>query len=197
MVKALLPNQCAVLHYYYSANDCCLCKERTRVVELENEVELLKEQLEKSQGDKRMHFTDELGEFLSGLERRGGNKYIWESDGDSVKIILFTDNYTYTIRATENYLGCGVSCRKPRPGEDWTRGNDLADGRFCRETWDKILKDIIAYELVSIPKREDSVIPLSKNSPPTLTAWEDIETSDEEKIKQNPEHIAFFSTNGA
>ena len=33
------------------------------------------------------------------------------------------------------------------PGETWTRGSDLADGKFNRETWERILRDIIRNEL--------------------------------------------------
>jgi len=52
----------------------------------------------------------------------------------------------------ENYLGCVVSSRKPRAGEDWTRGNDLSDGPYTYETWTKIKNAIIKYELVKIAK---------------------------------------------
>lgn len=51
------------------------------------------------------------------------------------------------------YLGCTVTARKPRAGEDWVRGNDLADGAYCKETWRKIKDDIISYELVKIIKK--------------------------------------------
>lgn len=71
-----------------------------------------------------------------------------EKDG-CVKIALFTDNNTNTISATINgYLGCMVTSRKPLAGETWTRGSDLADGKFGIETWTNILSDILSYELV-------------------------------------------------
>uniref|UniRef100_A0A6M3Y4J0 Uncharacterized protein n=1 Tax=viral metagenome TaxID=1070528 RepID=A0A6M3Y4J0_9ZZZZ len=50
------------------------------------------------------------------------------------------------------YLGCIAQTRKPRAGEDWNRGNDLADGIYHRGTWNNILNDIIAYELVKVVK---------------------------------------------
>lgn len=75
-----------------------------------------------------------------------------------------TTTYGRPIRSpkpkeSRTYLGCTVSCRKPRAGEGHTRGNDLPDGSFCRETWDKIKNAIIAYELVKIskPKRSEPV----------------------------------------
>ncbi len=41
--KQLLPNQCMSLHFLYGRDDCCLCRERGRVRELEEEIRKLKE----------------------------------------------------------------------------------------------------------------------------------------------------------
>ncbi len=63
-----------------------------------------------------------------------------------------TFNNIYCISSTMHvdnppgYLGCGSLSRRFRPGETWGRGNDLADGKFCEETWCKIIKDIVRYE---------------------------------------------------
>ena len=77
--------------------------------------------------------------------------YEFERDGkEGIKIRLFTDVNNYSVVAIDNYLGCIYSSRKPRAGEDWTRGGDLADGEFSKETWIKILSDIIGTELVKI-----------------------------------------------
>ena len=79
---------------------------------------------------------------------------------------IYTHNYKYQIKAHVTkmippredihnkrfYLGCQVSTRMPRAGEDWTRGNDLPDGPFTRETWESIKGAIIKYELVKIAK---------------------------------------------
>jgi hypothetical protein len=54
-------------------------------------------------------------------------------------------------------MGCVVSCRKPRAGEDWTRGNDLPDGAYCYETWIKIKNAIIKHELVKVAKKVRNV----------------------------------------
>lgn len=76
---------------------------------------------------------------------------------------IYTETHSYGITAIdrdkdEGYLGCTVSTRKPRAGEDWTRGNDLADGPFTKETWQEIKNDIIAYELIKLaPKIERAV----------------------------------------
>ena len=72
----------------------------------------------------------------------------------SIRLSLFTDTNEYIIRAVErpqnDYLGCISKCRKPRAGENWRRGNDLADGPLSDETWRAILADIVSYELVEI-----------------------------------------------
>jgi len=75
-------------------------------------------------------------------------------DGESVRIRIYTETNSYSISAClapgKSYLGCIASSRKPRAGEDWTRGNDLPDGEFWEETWRKILAAIVGYELVKI-----------------------------------------------
>jgi len=97
-------------------------------------------------------YIKKLGDWISELESRWGKKHkaIWEYDEDSVRVRLFTDGHEYFIRASADYLGCGANTRKPRPGEDWNRGNDLHDGKFNEESWIGILKDIVANELMSI-----------------------------------------------
>jgi len=81
--------------------------------------------------------------------------YDRETDkGYEAKVCLYTDNHQYAILAVDRgdedngYLGCVVSCRKPRAGEDWTRGNDLPDGPLNYQTWGEIKDAIIRYELV-------------------------------------------------
>lgn len=79
---------------------------------------------------------------------------IGHGDGDyehKFKFYLYTFEHAYAIVAIEEpkktYLGCIASLRKPRAGEDWTRGNDLPDGPLTKETWNRILKAIVTYEL--------------------------------------------------
>lgn len=73
------------------------------------------------------------------------------------RCIFYTDTHRYSIsgyRPTtthpKGYLGCVASTRKPRPGEDWSRGNDLPDGDYSKKTFDKIVRGIIGYELKSL-----------------------------------------------
>lgn len=69
---------------------------------------------------------------------------------------FFTNDHIYSISARQpsekydGYLGCTASCRKPRAGETWTRGSDLADGIYKEETFIHILKDIVSYEMKSL-----------------------------------------------
>ncbi len=88
--------------------------------------------------------------------------YMYECEGHKkeekgIRIKIFTNDNYYSIIAYppnnedyKGYLGCMGGSRKPRTGEDWSRGNDLADGKFSKETWIEILSDIIGYELVKI-----------------------------------------------
>ena len=78
---------------------------------------------------------------------------------NGVRVYLFTRDYRYSIsfrrpgeknKKDDGYMGCTVTTRKPRAGEDWNRGNDLADGDYSEKTWDEIKNDIISYELVKI-----------------------------------------------
>jgi hypothetical protein len=70
------------------------------------------------------------------------------------RFYVYTQDHIYSIYAVErvdhDYLGCTVSTRKPRAGEDWNRGSDLADGPLNYDTWRKIKNDIIGYELVPL-----------------------------------------------
>ena len=76
--------------------------------------------------------------------------------GDRFILKLYTFENIYSIVATKDkrYLGCIYSSRKPRAGETWTRGGDLADGEYNDSTWFKILGDIIGTELVKIEDKE-------------------------------------------
>lgn len=86
---------------------------------------------------------------------------IEEKNSKMLRACFYTDNHVYYIRAHsgngKDYLGCVVNRRKPRAGEDWTRGNDLPDGKITKETWDRILSGIVKYELVKLSKYKKSV----------------------------------------
>lgn len=70
---------------------------------------------------------------------------------------FYTSEFKYRFYANDRssddgYLGCVVTARKMRAGEDWNRGNDLADGPFDETTWLSILTSIVNYELVQLSK---------------------------------------------
>lgn len=106
--------------------------------------------------------------WLEELSRFGGNPIdamvLNESPHPLAKATFYTEKHRYTITArpdakTESaeeydsgYLGATVSKRQPWAGEDWTRGNDLADGPYRAKTWHQILADIIGHEMVRLGK---------------------------------------------
>jgi hypothetical protein len=114
---------------------------------------------------------DELRDNVKTLVGRWGNynkvsdkAVVIETDED-MRVKIYTNDHCYSIYAKypksdangadNGYLGCTVTTRKPLAGEDWNRGNDLADGGCGQETFNKIVWDILAYELVPIaPKVE-------------------------------------------
>lgn len=70
-------------------------------------------------------------------------------------INFYTDHNRYHITAIDrgrgrSYLGCSGTARKPLAGEDWMRGNDITNGPFTEKTWNKILSNIVRYELVEL-----------------------------------------------
>jgi hypothetical protein len=109
--------------------------------------------------DKKRTKMEMLDQWLRDLTFPGEPKdFIQEisGHGESVevhrKICFYTDNYCYFITAIErenksSYLGCSVTTRKTRAGEEWVRGNDLPDGDFTEKTWIRILNAILCYEL--------------------------------------------------
>ncbi len=72
------------------------------------------------------------------------------------KIYFYTSDNQYSISIYppideyQGYCGCTVSSRKSRPGEFWNRGNDLPDGEYTSETFDRIARRIIQYEMKAI-----------------------------------------------
>jgi len=75
----------------------------------------------------------------------------------SLKLATNTNIYHIAVSMREHdakslsdlYLGATSSSRRNRAGETWARGSDLSDGKFSEELWNKILSDIVSYELVT------------------------------------------------
>ena len=99
--------------------------------------------------EKKAQLQDWLEEIISyGVEPLRRLRFT-EKDGRG-SVIFCTASHSYHISFTESYLGCTASSRLQRPGEDWTRGSDLPDGRFSRETFDSIVRAVLAYEVVDL-----------------------------------------------
>jgi hypothetical protein len=111
-------------------------------------VEWIKEIIPYSNFDKYVRRTREG--FLVDPPTNQPNAAKGVNYGNNVAYLICTEENSYSISATPSYLGCVASARRCRAGEDGTRGNDLPDGKFCRETWEAIKNRIIGYELVKL-----------------------------------------------
>jgi len=72
--------------------------------------------------------------------------------GDGVLVNLFTDKRVFHINASigaDGYLGLQHSLRSSGAGNDWT------DGPYSKETWHKIVCDMLSCELISVARRDD------------------------------------------
>lgn len=83
-------------------------------------------------------------------------------DEDRRRYRIYTNDHVYAISAMvkkgeHTYLGCVASARKPRAGEEHTRGNDLPDGTFNYDTWLRIVHAIVGNELVLLEKPKPGV----------------------------------------
>jgi len=104
-----------------------------------------------------------LENFMKVIEDKGESNEDRSAYEFKFKFNIYTGTHFYRITAldrseNEGYLGCTMSNRKPRAGEDWTRGRDLPDGKFTKETWDEIKNAIIACELVELAPKQKRVI---------------------------------------
>jgi len=117
----------------------------------------------------------ELGKWLKPLCRFSKIEDFIVADykENKLRLKIYTKDHSYSISArlpnserlgkgqmisVDGYLGCIAQTRKPRAGEDWNRGNDLADGSYSKETFDEIVCDIVAYELVKVAKPIDNKV---------------------------------------
>jgi len=119
-----------------------------------------------------METIKDLRVWMKILNRFGGNIEDVSGSGqpgeERISFRLYTDTNRYSFTAIDrernSYLGCIANSRKPRAGEGWNRGRDLADGSLSHETWIKILADIISYEMVAVHLPKDPLQDLSGGS---------------------------------
>jgi hypothetical protein len=110
---------------------------------------------------KELVYPGKVTDFIQEISGSGNGQEVHRS------LCFYTENHQYFISAIErfkgnetSYLGCQVSSRKARAGEDWVRGNDLPDGEFNKKTWDRIIYAIVSYELVKLsPFQKPDKIP--------------------------------------
>jgi hypothetical protein len=107
---------------------------------------------------KELVFPGDVKDFIQEIDGEGSPKEVKR------RFCFYTDEHKYVIVAIErsvgrSYLGCQVSTRRMRAGEDWVRGNDLPDGEFTKKTWDDIIGAVVRYELVKLSKyqKPDSI----------------------------------------
>jgi len=77
-------------------------------------------------------------------------RFSQQGEIDSQFVTICTPAHTYRLHFSDRYLGAQATCRRVRAGEDWLRGNDLPDGPFCRDTFDRIMLAIVVYEAVEL-----------------------------------------------
>ncbi len=112
----------------------------------------------------KMWYERDLARFASFDDSAQSLGECGEPGNITATIRIYTETNGYTIRAgkrdgSDGYLGCTVSSRKPRAGEGWTRGRDLADGLLNEDTWRRILADIVSYEIVRVHRRHGAETP--------------------------------------
>ncbi len=84
------------------------------------------------------------------------DKSLYEGKGGKVRVTFFTGDNRYHIVArlpnviNKGYLGCILTSRKSRVGEDWERGSDFPDGNYSKKTWDNIINRIIGCEMKNL-----------------------------------------------
>ncbi len=131
-----------------SVNDATETKEHTiKIIEKDYHGKLINENILMSMG------YNDLVRWLKKIAKYENIKrtMLIVDQGERIKIIFFTATYKYSINARkDNYLGCTASCRKARPGETWTRGSDLPDGNYDEETFEKIVRKIVGYEMKNL-----------------------------------------------
>ena len=139
-------------------------------------------------------------EWLPEICRRGRVEDLVQTSGEAIpggersqSYEFFTETHSYYIRAIvrpdgRTYLGCTTGVRKPRAGVNHAGGSDLPDGPFTRETWDKIVRAIVGYEMVPLYVRPPQVVTEEDPTGPSLGDPEVIHESQDQEplVEQGP-----------
>lgn len=114
-----------------------------------------------SEAEVKSELGKQLVEWLDLEYLWGGPKKVLvvTDDAGCFAIRIYTSKHVYSIGAREGvypdgsaYLGCTVADRMARPGERWGKGNDMADGKFSKETLNCILREIVFFEAREVVK---------------------------------------------
>ena len=96
-----------------------------------------------------------LGKFSSPFEctihskgQNEGQNFVNDMGAGNYQITFYiiSNNYHYEITVSPSHLSCTLATNTPLQGETHNRYADLSDGDFTKDTWLKILSDIISNE---------------------------------------------------
>jgi hypothetical protein len=97
--------------------------------------------------DEYVQVVEDTGEWVK--DTQGGASQTYD-------VRIFTGSrQSYRItgvdeRKGDGYLGCINRNTHMKAGEEHTRGSDLPDGPFNKDTWDRIVNGIVRNELVAL-----------------------------------------------
>ena len=133
-----------------TAQAACSPKEEAT---LEDRAEDRQTMLEREHGGKLMRVRDlpeKYNEVKAWLGGRYSSRNIlavlnderlrlkWYTRDSKISVVIVLPGQGNSLHG---YIGATRECRAPRPGETWTRGNDMADGSYCHETWLRVIAD--------------------------------------------------------
>ncbi len=109
----------------------------------------------KNTGDVKAWLFDLLDNMK--YRRENWQEYVIREDNESnvLKLKLYTDRHHYIISIgfkTSDYITCVATARRQRPGESFFRNNDLHNGRLNEDSFNRVMSDIVSYELCSLWK---------------------------------------------
>lgn len=123
--------------------------------------------LEDAHGGKLMRVEDlpprydEVKSWMGG--RYGSRNVLAVLNDERLGLKWYTRDSLISVRirlpgqgCDNGYIGAIRHARAPRPGETWTRGNDMADGPYCKETWDRVIADAAFCDIVCPALFEDN-----------------------------------------
>lgn len=109
--------------------------------------------LDNAFGDVGVDWNNYIVDVISDLSKEK-NKFF------RAYVFLGHCRYLISVHIYENrksYLGCIMNSTRYLVGEDWMRGSDLSDGEFNRDTFDKIIRDILRTQFRKVETTDGKV----------------------------------------